>query len=97
MTSALPWLKPMITFPAFTDSAVNAGVLSAAYYEVSEPLMVAVLAPQLPLAYLCARVAVAHFPSFMCASAGSTGYSGGSERSVGKRNVDFDGGISTAI
>ena len=40
-------------------TTINIVVFSALYYEVPEPLMVALLAPQLPLAYLCARFAVA--------------------------------------
>ncbi|MEX2661735.1 MAG: hypothetical protein WD227_07390 [Vicinamibacterales bacterium] len=39
--------------------ALDAIVILAVHYEASEPLMVAFLAPQLPLAYLAARVAVA--------------------------------------
>ncbi len=40
-------------------TTINIVVLGAVYYEVPEPLMLALLAPQLPLAYLCARFAVA--------------------------------------
>ena len=40
-------------------TTINIVVLGALYYEVPEPVMVALLAPQLPLAYLCARFAVA--------------------------------------
>ena len=40
-------------------ATINAVVFNAIYYQVSESLMVAVLAPQLPLAYLCARFGVA--------------------------------------
>ena len=40
-------------------TTINVVVFSAVYYEVPEPVMVALLAPQLPLAYLCARFAVA--------------------------------------
>ncbi|RPJ39756.1 MAG: hypothetical protein EHM35_01525 [Planctomycetaceae bacterium] len=40
-------------------ATINAVVFNTIYYQVPEHLMVAVLAPQLPLAYLCARFAVA--------------------------------------
>jgi hypothetical protein len=40
-------------------ATMDAVVFNAINYKVSEPLMVAVLAPQIPLAYLCARFAVA--------------------------------------
>ena len=40
-------------------TTITVVVSSATYYEVPESLMVALLAPQLPLAYLCARFAVA--------------------------------------
>ena len=40
-------------------TSINIVVATAVENQVSEPLMVAVLAPQLPLAYFCARFAVA--------------------------------------
>ena len=38
-------------------------------------------------------VAVAQFPGFVDAGAGSTGYSGAPKRTVPQRNVDFNGGF----
>ncbi|MBI2571011.1 MAG: hypothetical protein HYV63_28735 [Candidatus Schekmanbacteria bacterium] len=63
-TQVLAWmpygargLRPIVAVLWLTT--INAVVFSAIYYQVPEPAMVAILAPQLPLAYLCARFAVA--------------------------------------
>ena len=76
MPYGLPAARPIVT--VLWLAVFDATVLLAAYYEVSEPVMLAILAPQIPLAYLVARYAVARArrgdvpdwrPSFMRAAA----------------------------
>lgn len=57
MPYGLPGVRVVIT--VLWLAALDAVVLVAVYFKVSEPVMLAVLAPQLPLAYLTARYAVA--------------------------------------
>ena len=57
MPYGLPALRPIVT--VLWLAVFDAVVLLAAYYKVSEPVMLAILAPQIPLAYLVARYAVA--------------------------------------
>jgi hypothetical protein len=57
MPYGLPGLRAIVTVLWLT--ALDAVVLLAIHYQAPERLMVAILAPQLPLAYLTARVAVA--------------------------------------
>ena len=57
MPYGLPGLRVIVAVSWLIS--LDAAVLLAIHYEVSEPLLVAALAPQLPLAYLVARFAVA--------------------------------------
>ena len=57
MPYPLPFLRVVVTVGWL--AALNAVVLLAIHYRAPEPLMVAILAPQIPLAYLAARFAVA--------------------------------------
>ncbi len=57
MPYGLPGVRVVIT--VLWLAALDAVVLVAVYFKVSEPVMLAVLAPQLPLAYVTARYAVA--------------------------------------
>ena len=57
MAYPLPGLRVIVT--VLWLAALDAVVLLAIHFRVGEPLMVAILAPQLPLAYLTARSAVA--------------------------------------
>ena len=57
MPYGLPGMRVIVTVLWLV--ALDAAVLLAIHFKVSEPVMVAILAPQLPLAYLVARVAVA--------------------------------------
>lgn len=56
MPYGLPGLRVIVAVPWL--AALDAGVFLAIDYEVPEPLLVAVLAPQLPLAYFAACFAV---------------------------------------
>ncbi len=63
-TQALMWMPyplPLlrVVVAVVWLAALDAAVLLAIHYRVSEPLMVAILAPQLPLAYLAAHFALA--------------------------------------
>jgi hypothetical protein len=57
MPYALPGLRVIVTVLCL--AAVDSVVLLALHYKASEPVMLALLAPHLPLAYLAARFAVA--------------------------------------
>lgn len=62
-TQALTWMPYglrglRVMFAVLWLMTLDAIVILAIYYEVSEPMMIAFLAPQLPLAYLVARYAV---------------------------------------
>jgi len=57
MPYGLPAARPIVT--VLWLAVFDAAVLLAAHYKVSEPVMLAILAPQIPLAYLVARYAVA--------------------------------------
>src|SRR2546429_809151 len=57
MPYGLPGLRAIVTVPWL--ATLDAVALLAIHYRVREPMMVAFLAPQLPLAYLVARFAVA--------------------------------------
>ena len=61
MPYGLPGLRVIVAVLWLTT--LDAVVFLAIDFEVPEPLMVAILAPQLPLAYLAARYAVAPGPS----------------------------------
>ena len=57
MPYALPGLRVIVTMLWLT--VIDTVVLLALHFKASEPVMVAILAPQVPLAYLAARFAVA--------------------------------------
>ena len=57
MPYGLPGLRVVVALLWLTT--IDAVVLLALHYRVPEPFMVAILAPQIPVAYLVARVAVA--------------------------------------
>ncbi|MDP3774431.1 MAG: hypothetical protein Q8Q85_09205 [Gemmatimonadales bacterium] len=57
MPYGLPAARPIVT--VLWLAVFDAAVLLAAHYKVSEPVMLAILAPQIPIAYLVARYAVA--------------------------------------
>jgi hypothetical protein len=57
MPYGLPGVRVVVT--VLWLAALDAVVLGAMYFKVTEPVMLAILAPQLPLAYLTARYAVA--------------------------------------
>jgi hypothetical protein len=57
MPYGLPGLRVIVT--VLWLAMLDAAVLLAIHFETREPLMIAILAPQLPLAYLVARFAVA--------------------------------------
>lgn len=80
MPYGLPGVRVVVT--VLWLAALDVVVLLAMYFEVSEPVMLAVLAPQLPLAYVTARYAVARArrgdepdwrPGFMRAAAAGGG------------------------
>src|SRR2546430_14906064 len=57
MRSGLPGLRVIVAVLCL--AGLDTVVLLAIHYNVREPMMVALLAPQIPLAYLAARFAVA--------------------------------------
>src|SRR5712692_6714809 len=57
MPYGLPGLRAIVAVPWL--ATLDAVALLAIHYHVREPVMVAILAPQIPLAYLAARFAVA--------------------------------------
>lgn len=57
MPYGLPGLRVIVT--VLWLASLDAAVLAAVYFEVSEPVLLAILAPQIPLAYLVARSAIA--------------------------------------
>ena len=57
MPYGLPGMRVIVT--VLWLASLDAAVLLAIHYKITEPVMLAILTPQLPLAYLVARVAVA--------------------------------------
>src|SRR2546425_230167 len=57
MPYGLPGMRVIVT--VLWLAALDAAVLLAIHFKVSEPVMLAILAPQIPLAYLTAHFAVA--------------------------------------
>ena len=57
MSYGLPGMRVVVT--VLLLAGIDAAVLVALHFKVGEPVMLAILAPQIPLAYFVARVAVA--------------------------------------